>query len=91
MHKMSLRSASDSPAQVMGKVMLLVQLGDLHVRVPFNMVDSLAVPLFVVTQFIGRLVNRIFSMELHSPRNISPSADYFRTHASIGSVSYFTD
>lgn len=38
-HILSVNSASDNPAKVLGKVMLLIQLGDLHPRVNFGVVD----------------------------------------------------
>lgn len=60
---MSLHSASDTPVQVIGKVILFDQLADLHIHVHFGVVNSLAVPLLFGASFIDRFVKRIFSME----------------------------
>lgn len=43
--------------------MLLVQLGDLHIRVPFDVVDSLSIALLVWTFFIYRFGKEIFPVE----------------------------
>lgn len=47
LHNMILLSASNSPVHVMSRVILLVQLGDLHVHVFFSAVDNVVVPQFL--------------------------------------------
>lgn len=60
---MSLISACGSPIQVIGKIMLFVQLGTLHVCVQFGVLNNLAVPLLRGTSIIGIFVERDFPME----------------------------
>lgn len=60
---MSFKSESNNPVDVIGNIMLFVQLGDLHVRVHIGVVDKLAFPLLVGTSFIDRFVQGIFPME----------------------------
>lgn len=46
-HKTSLRSGFESPVQIIGKMMLFIQLGDLHVRAHIDVMDNVAVPLVI--------------------------------------------
>lgn len=60
---MSIKSAANTPVNVIGKIMLFLQLGDLHLRVNFSVADNLAVPLRITMSFIDRFVKGIFLME----------------------------
>lgn len=62
-HNVFLRTVSDSPAQVIGKILLFVQLGNLHVRVHFDLLDNLALPLIFGTPFIDKFALGISLME----------------------------
>lgn len=53
----------DVSVQVIGKVMMFVQKGDLHVRLHFGAVHNLTVLLLVGTSLIARFVRDIFLME----------------------------
>lgn len=60
---MPLRSTSESPDQVIDKILFFVQLGDLHVRVYFGVVGNLTLPLLVGASSIARFVKAIFLIE----------------------------
>lgn len=60
---MSLKPASGSPAHVIGKLMLLLKLGSLHVCIQFEAVDNPAVVLFAGTTFMDRFFKGIFPIE----------------------------
>lgn len=60
---MSLKSASDRPFQVICKITLFAQLGELPVRVCFDVVVNLALLLLVETTFIDRFVEGSFPMK----------------------------
>lgn len=63
-YNMSLKSSWNNPVNVIVKIMLFVQLGDLNVRVDCGVVDNLAVPL-IETSFMERFVKAIFPIERH--------------------------
>lgn len=46
-NNMCLKPAANSPVNFIGRVMLLLELGSLHVRVHFGVKDILAVPLLI--------------------------------------------
>lgn len=60
---MSLKPASNNIINVQGKIMHLVQLGDLQVRVHFVVVGNLTVPLIVGKLFIDRVFKGTFLLE----------------------------
>lgn len=60
---MSLMSASDSIVQAIGKVLLFVQLVDLHVGVHFGVVDRLPVSLLVHTLCFSRAFNEMLQIK----------------------------
>lgn len=60
---MPLRSASNSPVKDIGYIMLVVQLGNLYVRVHSDSVHSFVVMFLVGTSFTNRFIKRIFLME----------------------------
>lgn len=62
-HKMSLQSESNNHVNVIDKIMLFVQLVSLHVRFHFGVVDNLALPLLIETQFIDMFVKEIIPMK----------------------------
>lgn len=62
-HDTTLQSASECLFQVLGRIMLKFQLGDLPVRVHFGFGDNLALLLLVETSFTVRFVKRILQME----------------------------
>lgn len=60
---MSFTSASDRAVRVTGRIMLLVQLGDPHVRFQFGLVDNLAVLILFGISFIDRFVKGDFPLD----------------------------
>lgn len=60
---MSFRSALNNPVNVKSKVELFVQLGVLHFRVHFDIVDHLTLLLWIKTYLIYRFVKEIFHMK----------------------------
>lgn len=62
-HNTSLMSVSNSFGNVIVKFKLFIQLSDLHMRVHFGVVDTLAVPLLIRTSFVDRFDKEIFFME----------------------------
>lgn len=56
----SLRSASDSPLQVIANIMLFSQRGDLEAWVHFGVVDNLFMALLFGTWFIDKSIRGIF-------------------------------
>lgn len=64
-HNMSLQIAFGIPVQIICKIMMFIQLGDLHGRLHLGVVDNLAVPLLVVASFIDRSVKVIFHIGHH--------------------------
>lgn len=52
LHNMSLKAALKRPVNFIGKSMLFLQLGYLHVLGPFCVLDNLTVPLLIETSFI---------------------------------------
>lgn len=62
-HRMSFKSASNSPVNVIQKIMHCVHEGDLHVCVYFVVVDNVDVPLQIGLSFIDGVFKGIFRME----------------------------
>lgn len=62
-HDMSLKSASNNPVNIIGKIMLLVWMGNLHIRVQFNVGENIAVPQKFGASLIDRSVKGILPME----------------------------
>lgn len=62
-HNMSLKSVSNNPMNIIGKVILLVQLADVHVHVHLSVVAPLAVSLLIGTSFIVWFIKRMFHMK----------------------------
>lgn len=60
---MSHESTSNHLVNVIGKIMDFVQLGDLHVRVHFSVVENLAVPLLMAASCIERFVSGMLPTE----------------------------
>lgn len=52
-----------SPVQVIGKILLVFPLCDLHVHVPSDVRDNLALLLLIRTTFIDRIAKEIFRLE----------------------------
>lgn len=77
---MSFKSALNRSVHIIGKVIHFVQLGNLHVRVHFDVMDDLAVVLVVGTLSIHRLVKTEFPMERHlSPSSLAHSQIFQNT------------
>lgn len=59
-HKMSLEPPPGSPVHIIRQVMKLDQLCNLHVNVPFGILDKRIRLILVETSFVDKLVERIF-------------------------------
>lgn len=63
--KLSLKSAANIHVNVMGKVMLIFQLQDLHLRGQFCVVKNFTLPLPITTSFLDRFAKGIFVRKRH--------------------------
>lgn len=61
--KMSLKSTSYSPADIIQKIMQFLQLGGLHGRIYFGSVNVLPISLLIASFFIVWFVGQIFAIE----------------------------
>lgn len=62
-HNMSLNSVQNNPVNLISKIMLFIQLADLHTCAHFGLVHNLVVPLLIGISFIDRYVKGVFPFE----------------------------
>lgn len=94
-HNISLKSASDSPVHVKVKIMLFVQLGNLHEQVSFGVVENFTVQLIVWISITDRFVKGTLLMDRciapMQSRSVAITSKYMQLLDSLAALKTHSD